>query len=114
MRVFTIALLLASTAIPSFCQKLGAMENLAPYIPTPQAIVERMLTAGHVTSEDVVYDLGGGDGRVVITAVQLFGARGRWESRFFPTSAARPTKGSRRSACRIAPAWWRTASFAWT
>jgi hypothetical protein len=75
MRVFSIALLLASTAVPSFCQKLGAMENLAPYIPTPQAIVERMLTAGHVTPDDMVYDLGGGDGRVVITAVQLFGAR---------------------------------------
>jgi hypothetical protein len=75
MRVFSIALLLASTAVPSFSQKLGAMENLAPYIPTPQAIVERMLTAGHVTPDDVVYDLGGGDGRVVITAVQTFGAR---------------------------------------
>jgi predicted RNA methylase len=75
MQVLSIALLLASTAAPAFCQKFGAMENLAPYVPTPQAIVERMLTAGHVTAEDVVYDLGGGDGRVVITAVQKFGAR---------------------------------------
>ena len=75
MRVSTIALLLATTAVPSFCQKFGAMENLAPYIPTPQLIVERMLTAGHVTPDDTVYDLGGGDGRVVITAVQKFGAR---------------------------------------
>jgi predicted RNA methylase len=75
MRLFSIALLLTSAALPSFSQKLGAMENLAPYIPTPQAIVERMLTAGHVTPDDVVYDLGGGDGRVVITAVQMFGAR---------------------------------------
>jgi ubiquinone/menaquinone biosynthesis C-methylase UbiE len=75
MQASSIALLLVSTALPSFCQKFGAMENLAPYIPTPQAIVERMLTAGHVTPDDIVYDLGGGDGRVVITAVQKFGAR---------------------------------------
>jgi len=75
MQALSIALLLTASVIPSFGQKFGAMENLAPYIPTPQALVERMLTAGHVTSEDMVYDLGGGDGRVVITAVQKFGAR---------------------------------------
>jgi predicted RNA methylase len=75
MQSISIALLLASAAFPSYCQKFGTTENLAPYIPTPQSIVERMLTAGRVTADDVVYDLGGGDGRVVITAVQLFGAR---------------------------------------
>ncbi len=75
MRILTIALLFAATGIPSFAQKFGARENLAPYVPTPQYIVERMLEAGHVTAEDVVYDLGSGDGRIVITAVQKFGAR---------------------------------------
>jgi len=75
MRVLTIALLFAVTGIPSFAQKFGARENLAPYVPTPQYIVERMLEAGHVTQDDVVYDLGSGDGRIVITAVQKFGAR---------------------------------------
>lgn len=75
MRVLSIALLLAFTGLPSFAQKFGAKENLAPYVPTPQAIVERMLEAGHVTSDDVVYDLGSGDGRIVITAAQKFGAR---------------------------------------
>jgi predicted RNA methylase len=51
------------------------MENLGPQIPTPQSVVERMLEAGHVTAEDIVYDLGSGDGRIVITAVQKYGAR---------------------------------------
>ena len=49
--------------------------DLAPYIPTPQIIVERMLEAGRVKPGDVVYDLGSGDGRIVITAAQKFGAR---------------------------------------
>lgn len=75
MRVFRIALLLASVALPVAAQKFGAAENLAPYIPTPQIVVERMLEAGRVKPGDMVYDLGSGDGRVVITAAQKFGAR---------------------------------------
>jgi predicted RNA methylase len=75
MRVLTIALLLASAGTASYAQKFGSRENLAPYVPTPQFIVERMLQAGRVTPDDVVYDLGSGDGRVVITAAQRFGAR---------------------------------------
>jgi len=75
MRALFIALFIASTAVSSFAQKFGAAENLAPYIPTPEAIVMRMLQAGHVKADDVVYDLGSGDGRIVIMAVQKFGAR---------------------------------------
>jgi predicted RNA methylase len=75
MRVLTIALFLAATGVSSFAQKFGARENLAPYVPTPQFIVERMLEAGRVTADDMVYDLGSGDGRIVITAAQKFGAR---------------------------------------
>src|SRR5690348_11253132 len=75
MRAISIALLLASAALPSFAQKFGAAENLAPYIPTPEAIVERMLEAAHVKPADVVYDLGAGDGRIVIMAAQRFGAK---------------------------------------
>ncbi len=75
MRVFPFALLVASAGLPLAAQKFGAAENLAPYIPTPQIIVEKMLEAGHVKPGDMVYDLGSGDGRVVITAAQKFGAR---------------------------------------
>lgn len=50
--------------------------NLAPYVPTPQEVVDRMLTLARVTKDDVVYDLGCGDGRIPITAAQKYGARG--------------------------------------
>jgi trans-aconitate methyltransferase len=46
------------------------------FVPTPAAVVDAMLKLAHVTSSDVVYDLGSGDGRIVITAAQKFGARG--------------------------------------
>jgi hypothetical protein len=46
------------------------------YVPTPQATVEAMLELAQVKASDVVYDLGAGDGRIVITAAQKYGARG--------------------------------------
>lgn len=46
------------------------------YVPTPQIVVDAMLQLANVTSTDVVYDLGSGDGRIVITAAKTFGARG--------------------------------------
>lgn len=54
----------------------SAPQKLAPYAPTPQDVVERMLELAAVTSNDVVYDLGSGDGRLVITAAKKYGARG--------------------------------------
>ena len=51
-------------------------ESLAPYVPTPQDVVERMLDLAGVGRNDVVYDLGCGDGRIVITAAKKYGARG--------------------------------------
>ncbi len=48
----------------------------APYVATPPDVVDRMLALAKVDSRDVVYDLGCGDGRIVIAAAQKFGARG--------------------------------------
>ena len=45
------------------------------YVPTPLAVVKRMLQLAEVGPNDVVYDLGAGDGRIVIMAAQRFGAR---------------------------------------
>jgi predicted O-methyltransferase YrrM len=45
------------------------------YVPTPQAVVDRMLAIANVSSKDVLYDLGSGDGRIPITAAQKFGIR---------------------------------------
>jgi SAM-dependent methyltransferase len=47
-----------------------------PYVPTPQEVVDRMLGLARVGKNDVVYDLGCGDGRIVVTAARRFGARG--------------------------------------
>jgi uncharacterized protein (TIGR03000 family) len=46
-----------------------------PYVPTPQSVVEEMLKLGGVKESDVVYDLGCGDGRIVVTAVKSFKAK---------------------------------------
>jgi len=75
MRLSLLALLVGTLAAPAFSQRFGAAENLAPNIPTPQMIVERMLELGRVKPNDMVYDLGSGDGRIVITAAQKYGAR---------------------------------------
>jgi predicted RNA methylase len=50
--------------------------NLGAFAPTPLEVVERMLEVSEVTKEDVVYDLGSGDGRIVILAAKRYGARG--------------------------------------
>lgn len=47
-----------------------------PFVPTPEAVVETMLELAKVGPADVVYDLGSGDGRIVIAAAQKHGARG--------------------------------------
>jgi SAM-dependent methyltransferase len=47
-----------------------------PYVPTPDAVVNAMLEMAKVTKNDVIYDLGSGDGRIVISAASKFGAKG--------------------------------------
>jgi hypothetical protein len=47
-----------------------------PYVPTPQPVVDAMLQVAKVGKNDVLYDLGSGDGRIVNTAAQKFGTRG--------------------------------------
>lgn len=49
--------------------------SLAPYEPTPMPLVEAMLELAEVQSDDVVFDIGSGDGRIVIAAAELFRAR---------------------------------------
>ena len=47
-----------------------------PYVPTPHEVVAEMLKMANVTKDDAVYDLGCGDGRIVIAAAKEYGARG--------------------------------------
>ena len=51
-------------------------EKDVPYVPTARSAVEVMLETANVSSDDVVYDLGSGDGRIPIMAAQKYGARG--------------------------------------
>ena len=50
--------------------------QLAPYVPTPEDVVDRMLALADVKKSDVLIDLGCGDGRIPIAAARKFGARG--------------------------------------
>jgi SAM-dependent methyltransferase len=71
-----LALPLSSELASQTAQKRPDAPHLAPYVPTPQEVVDRMLQLGGVGKGDVVYDLGCGDGRIPITAAKRFGARG--------------------------------------
>jgi hypothetical protein len=67
----------AAAACLSFAA-LGADRpiNAAPYVPSPQSVVADMLKLADVKPNDFVIDLGSGDGRIVLTAAKVFGARG--------------------------------------
>jgi len=64
--IFLLILILAS---------IWSIKSAAPWLPTPMEIVHKMLKIADVGPNDVVYDLGCGDGRVVVTAARKYGAR---------------------------------------
>ena len=72
------ARLLAAFALACAAAASGAEEGAQtpPFITTPDEVVERMLRLAGTGPGDVVVDLGSGDGRIVIAAAKLFGARG--------------------------------------
>jgi predicted RNA methylase len=78
-RPATMLALLVVAAIgptPALAQQAGTLRQPdVIYVPTPQEVVDAMLKLANVTSKDVVYDLGSGDGRIPITAAKNYGAR---------------------------------------
>ena len=60
---------------PTSESRTRALGQLAPFDPTPQEIVARVLALANLQSGEVLYDLGAGDGRVVIAAAKKFGVR---------------------------------------
>jgi protein-L-isoaspartate O-methyltransferase len=68
-------LLLIVTALSGLAQEQGQEgESLAPYYPTPETIVEKMLQLGGLKAGEKMFDLGSGDGRVVIMAARKYHA----------------------------------------
>jgi hypothetical protein len=55
---------------------LEPTKNAGPYVPSPQSVVADMLKVAEVGADDFLIDLGSGDGRIVLTAAKVFGARG--------------------------------------
>jgi protein-L-isoaspartate O-methyltransferase len=68
------ALLLACPALVPAQEPKPETEKLAPYYPTPESVVERMLKFAGLKPGEKLFDLGSGDGRIVIIAAQKFGA----------------------------------------
>ncbi len=61
---------------PSLRSRQEDDPSFAPFVVTPPDVVQEMLKLAEVRPDDVVYDLGSGDGRIVITAAREYGARG--------------------------------------
>jgi SAM-dependent methyltransferase len=76
MTMLVAALLAVAGTASSQQQEQPARKPDVPYVPTPQPVVDKMLEIAKVGKNDVVYDLGCGDGRIVITAAKERGARG--------------------------------------
>jgi hypothetical protein len=75
----TVVPLLAAAALALSGAAGGADKvpvNAGPYVPSPTSVVADMLTLAEVGPKDFVIDLGSGDGRIVLTAAKVFGARG--------------------------------------
>jgi SAM-dependent methyltransferase len=74
--IFSIFIFLLATSLV-FAQEIDRRRLDVPYVPTHETIVDEMLELAGVTGDDILYDLGSGDGRILITAAERFGARGK-------------------------------------
>jgi SAM-dependent methyltransferase len=74
-KLIGLTLLLVFTATITNAQERPALD--VPYVPTRQAVVDAMLKIANVKAGDVLYDLGCGDGRIVVTAAKNHGATGK-------------------------------------
>lgn len=89
---FCLAIFINAPQVPGPNKKrFGSSERVAPFVATPLPVVAQMLKLAQVGRNDVVYDLGSGDGRIVIIAAQKFGARAvgiELDEKLFNESAA--------------------------
>src|SRR2546421_11797829 len=71
---FAAAMLLSASA--AVAADLKPSKDAGPYVPSPESVVSDMLRYADVNEKDFLIDLGSGDGRIVLTAAKVFGARG--------------------------------------
>jgi tRNA G37 N-methylase Trm5 len=71
----SLALIVSSPAVYQVNLLYAQEGKIVPYVPTPQEVVDRMLELAEVKKGDVVYDLGSGDGRIVVTAAKKYGVK---------------------------------------
>jgi SAM-dependent methyltransferase len=76
LKLCVIAITCGPTGFAAAAQNAPARQLDVPFEPSPQNVVDRMLEIAKVGKDDLVYDLGSGDGRIVITAAKKYGARG--------------------------------------
>jgi Methyltransferase domain len=70
------ALILLMATFPALAADVQPEKDAGPYVPSPQSVVADMLRYADVGASDFLIDLGSGDGRIVLTAAKVFGARG--------------------------------------
>src|SRR6188508_248090 len=73
--LLALTILVTTVVAPAWAQQPLRSPDVI-FVPTPQEVVDAMLKLAKVTKNDVVYDLGSGDGRIPITAAKTYGARG--------------------------------------
>jgi hypothetical protein len=76
LKFCAVAIACGITGCAAVAQDTPARPLDIHFVPTPQVVVDRMLDIAKVGRDDVLYDLGSGDGRIVITAAKTYGARG--------------------------------------
>ena len=91
-RVVSVLALILVSALPALAQAPAQLRTPdVIFVPTPQEVVDAMLKLAKVTKNDVVYDLGSGDGRIPITAAKTYGAAAS-ASTSTRSASAKPTR----------------------
>ena len=76
MKRLSVILVIGSAMWISLAGAMADYPEEIPFVPTPIEVVDRMLELAEIKKGDVVYDLGSGDGRIIIRAAKKYGTRG--------------------------------------